>query len=106
VGSKQAYGLLAEKYCPGVYWNCRPVFWCYCVRLCCHRYRTVEIPSFAKGVTKLLIGFRRVRKIAKSFMCPSVCAFAWNDLAPTWRILTKFYICGAFENPSRKLKFH
>jgi lactosylceramide 4-alpha-galactosyltransferase len=26
VGSKQAYGLLAEKYCPGVYWNCRPVF--------------------------------------------------------------------------------
>ena len=26
VGSKQAYGLLAEKYCPGVYWNCGPVF--------------------------------------------------------------------------------
>jgi lactosylceramide 4-alpha-galactosyltransferase len=26
VGSKQAYGLLAERYCPGVYWNCGPVF--------------------------------------------------------------------------------
>jgi lactosylceramide 4-alpha-galactosyltransferase len=26
VGSKQAYGLLAEKYCPGVYCNCGPVF--------------------------------------------------------------------------------
>ena len=26
VGSKQAYGLLAGKYCPGVYWNCGPVF--------------------------------------------------------------------------------
>ena len=26
VGSKQAYGLLAEKYCPQVYWNCGPVF--------------------------------------------------------------------------------
>jgi len=26
VGSKQAYGLLAEKYCAGVYWNCGPVF--------------------------------------------------------------------------------
>jgi lactosylceramide 4-alpha-galactosyltransferase len=26
VGSKQADGLLAEKYCPGVYWNCGPVF--------------------------------------------------------------------------------
>ena len=26
VGSKQAYGLLTEKYCPGVYWNCGPVF--------------------------------------------------------------------------------
>ena len=26
VGSKQAYGLLAEKYCPRVYWNCGPVF--------------------------------------------------------------------------------
>jgi lactosylceramide 4-alpha-galactosyltransferase len=26
VGSKQAYGLLAEKYCPVVYWNCGPVF--------------------------------------------------------------------------------
>jgi lactosylceramide 4-alpha-galactosyltransferase len=26
VGSKQAYGLLAEKYCPRVYWNCGQVF--------------------------------------------------------------------------------
>jgi lactosylceramide 4-alpha-galactosyltransferase len=26
VGSHQAYGLLAEKYCPRVYWNCGPVF--------------------------------------------------------------------------------
>jgi lactosylceramide 4-alpha-galactosyltransferase len=26
VGSKQAYGLLAEKYCPRVYWNSGPVF--------------------------------------------------------------------------------
>jgi lactosylceramide 4-alpha-galactosyltransferase len=26
MGSKQAYGLLAEKYCPVVYWNCGPVF--------------------------------------------------------------------------------
>jgi len=26
VGSKQAYGLLAEKYCPQVYRNCGPVF--------------------------------------------------------------------------------
>jgi lactosylceramide 4-alpha-galactosyltransferase len=26
VGSKQAYGLLTEKYCPGVYRNCGPVF--------------------------------------------------------------------------------
>jgi len=26
VGSKQAYGLLAQKYCPLVYWNCGPVF--------------------------------------------------------------------------------
>jgi lactosylceramide 4-alpha-galactosyltransferase len=24
--SQQSYGLLAEKYCPGVYWNCGPVF--------------------------------------------------------------------------------
>ena len=26
VGSHQAYGLLAEKYCPRVYWNCGPLF--------------------------------------------------------------------------------
>jgi lactosylceramide 4-alpha-galactosyltransferase len=26
VGTKQAYGLLAEKYCPGVYRNCGPAF--------------------------------------------------------------------------------
>jgi hypothetical protein len=26
VGSRQAYGLLAEKYCLGLYWNCGPVF--------------------------------------------------------------------------------
>jgi len=26
LGSKQAYGLLAEKYCPRVYWNSGPVF--------------------------------------------------------------------------------
>jgi lactosylceramide 4-alpha-galactosyltransferase len=26
VGSKQAYGLLAEKYCSRVYWNCGPMF--------------------------------------------------------------------------------
>jgi lactosylceramide 4-alpha-galactosyltransferase len=26
VGSKQTYGLLAEKYCPQVYRNCRLVF--------------------------------------------------------------------------------
>jgi lactosylceramide 4-alpha-galactosyltransferase len=26
VGSKETYGLLAEKYCPGVYRNCGPVF--------------------------------------------------------------------------------
>jgi hypothetical protein len=24
--SKKAYELLAEKYCPGVYWNCEQVF--------------------------------------------------------------------------------
>jgi lactosylceramide 4-alpha-galactosyltransferase len=26
VGSKQAYGLLAQIYCPRVYWKCGPVF--------------------------------------------------------------------------------
>jgi lactosylceramide 4-alpha-galactosyltransferase len=26
VGSKTAYGLLAEKHCPQVYWNCGPEF--------------------------------------------------------------------------------
>jgi lactosylceramide 4-alpha-galactosyltransferase len=26
VGSEEAYGLLAQKYCPGVYCNCGPVF--------------------------------------------------------------------------------
>jgi len=26
VGSKQAYGLLAQEYCLRVYWNCGPVF--------------------------------------------------------------------------------
>jgi lactosylceramide 4-alpha-galactosyltransferase len=26
VGSKQAYDLLAEKFCPRVYWKCGPVF--------------------------------------------------------------------------------
>jgi len=26
VGSKQAYRLLAQDYCPLVYWNCGPVF--------------------------------------------------------------------------------
>jgi len=26
VESKHAYGLLTEKYCPCVYWNCEPVF--------------------------------------------------------------------------------
>jgi hypothetical protein len=54
VGSKQAYGQLAEKYCPGVCWNCGPVFWRFCVRLCCHRYRTVEISSFVYRVTQFL----------------------------------------------------
>jgi hypothetical protein len=54
VGSKQAYGLLAEKYCPRVYWNCGPVFWYFSVRLCCHRYYTVEIPGFVNGVTQLI----------------------------------------------------
>jgi hypothetical protein len=67
VGSKQAYGLLAEKYCPGVYRNCGPVFWCFCVRLCCHRYRNVEILSFVNRVTQLLTGFLKARKISKSF---------------------------------------
>jgi hypothetical protein len=73
VGSKQAYGLLTEKYCPGVYRNCGPVFWCFCVRLCCHRYRTVEIPSFVNRVTQLLVGFRCVRKIEKSVMSVRPC---------------------------------
>jgi lactosylceramide 4-alpha-galactosyltransferase len=26
VGSETAYGLLAERHCPGVYWNCGPEF--------------------------------------------------------------------------------
>jgi lactosylceramide 4-alpha-galactosyltransferase len=26
VGSKTAYGLLAQKHCPRVYWNCGPEF--------------------------------------------------------------------------------
>jgi len=26
VGSKTAYGLLAQKHCPRVYWNCGPDF--------------------------------------------------------------------------------
>jgi hypothetical protein len=57
VGSKQAYGLLAEKYCPGVYCNCGPVFWCFCVKLCCYTYRTVEIPSFVYRLTQLITFF-------------------------------------------------
>jgi hypothetical protein len=52
VGSKQAYGLLAEKYCSRVYWNCGPMFWYFSVSLCCHRYRTVEIPSFVNIETQ------------------------------------------------------
>jgi hypothetical protein len=58
VGSKQAYGLLAQIYCPRVYWKCGPVFWRFFLRLCCHRYRTVEIPSFVNRVTQLLIFFQ------------------------------------------------
>ena len=38
------------------------------VWLCCHRYRTVEIPSFVNRVTQLLVGFICVCKIAKSVM--------------------------------------
>ena len=58
VGSKQAYGLLAEKYCPRVYWNSGPVFWRLSVRLCCHRYRTVEIPTFVNRVSHIINFFQ------------------------------------------------
>jgi hypothetical protein len=64
--SQQSYGLLAEKYCPGVYWNCGPVFWCFSVRLCCHRYRTMEIPSFVNRVTQVIAFFQTRIMAAKN----------------------------------------
>ena len=58
--------------------------------------------------------FRHVRKIAKKRLLasscpsvrPSVCLSAWNNSAPTGRILIEFYVCVFFENLSRKFKFH
>ena len=114
VGSKQAYGLLAEKYCPRVYRSCGPVFWCFYVWLCCHRYRTVEIPSFVNRVTQLLVGFICVCKIAKSVMSVRPCVpphgtnrfplegFSWNLIIFEgffWKFVEKFSF---HENETKK----
>jgi len=40
------------------------------------------------------------------FQLMSVCPSAWNNSAPTERILVKCGIWGFFENLPRKLKFH
>jgi hypothetical protein len=53
---------------------------------------------------------RRVRKIAKSdyylrHTCPSVCLSAWNNSAPTGRIIVKFYIYVFFESLVGEFKF-
>jgi hypothetical protein len=74
VGSKQAYGLLAEKYCPRVYWNCGPVFWYFSLMLCFYRYRTFEIPCFVKRITQLLTGLSWFVKLRKaSYLSVLVC---------------------------------
>ena len=39
-------------------------------------------------------------------VCPSVCLFAWNNPAPTGRIIMKFCISVFFENLPIKLQFH
>jgi hypothetical protein len=74
VWSKQAYGLLAEKYCPRVYRNCGPLFWYFSVRLCFHRYRTFKIPGFVKRITQLLTGLGWFAKLRKpSYLSVLVC---------------------------------
>ena len=57
------------------------------------------------------MSFRRVHKIAKidsllRHVCPSDRPPAWNNVAPTERIIMKFDICGLLENLSIKFKFH
>ena len=60
-----------------------------------------------------VIVLRRVRNLRKatigyvmSVRRPSACPSAWNNLAPTGRIFTKFRICVFFfENLSRKYRF-
>jgi hypothetical protein len=46
-----------------------------------------------------------LRKATISFVM-SICPSAWNNSAPTGRILMKLDVWGFFKNLSRKLKFH
>jgi hypothetical protein len=50
--------------------------------------------------------FAKLRKRLLTSSCLSVCPSAWNNAAPTGRVLMKFDIWGFFENLSRKFKFH
>jgi hypothetical protein len=49
--------------------------------------------------------FRRVRKICEKRRLASSCPSAWNNSAPTGRMLIKLDIRAFFENLSRKSKF-
>jgi hypothetical protein len=53
---------------------------------------------------------RLVRRTVKSdyfvIFVISIMPSEWNSLAPTERIIMKYYICVFFKNPSGKFKFH
>ena len=49
------------------------------------------------NATILLGAFAKLRKATIGFVMP-LCSYAWNNSAPTGRILMKFDICLFFEN--------
>ena len=105
VGSKQAYGLLAEKYCPRVYWNCGPLFWYFSLRLCYYRYGTFEIPCFVKRITQLLTCLAWFAKLPKASYLSVLVCLRMQQLDCHFRIFIKFNIFWLFENLSQKFKF-
>ena len=63
-----------------------------------------DTTASAKCLRRFLGSFTKLRKATVS--CPSICPPAWNNSAPTRRILIKLDMWAFFfENLSRKLKF-
>jgi hypothetical protein len=91
----------------------------FLLHLCLHYYRRLngqqsryELDRVRCPVgheSSFLGAFAKLRKATISFVtyvCLSVRPSAWNNSAPTGRVLITFDISDVFQNLSRKFKFH